>query len=578
MAAHCRFVIRACLLGGALFVFYPSTFADEPATRPKLAVLVVFDQMRGDYLGRWEKLFGPSGFRRLQEDGAWFQNCHYPYALTTTGPGHAALLTGTWPARHGIVDNEWYDRSAAKLISCVASERYQRVPPAVEEKDAPMGQDDPLGDKKPKGNGSPELLLVPTFGDAIKEATGGKAKVVSISFKDRSAILLASRHPDACYWLDASTGEFVTSTYYREALHAWVDEYNRGRPADRWFGKDWRRLVPDLDYERYAGPDDVAGEGKGIAQGRTFPHSMTGGRDKLSKNYYAALYNSPFGNELILQLVERAIEAEKLGQREVPDLLSISFSCNDPIGHCWGPDSQEVLDVTLRSDLIIKELLATLDARVGKDRYILCLSADHGVCPLPEVSQAQGREADRISLTKLVIRANDYLTESCGNLAGKDKKTRWIDMATSAGFYLNRAALRDGGLEVNDVADTLAAWLKQQPGILTSYSASKLSGVDTPADSMLLRSRRSFRADRSGDVVVVLKPYYLFTSALLNTSHGSPHPYDTHVPLLVFGPGVHKGKRGDEVWPQAIPAILARSLGIKPPAAAEAPLPDGLFD
>jgi hypothetical protein len=576
MAARCRFVIHAFLVASALFLLPPHDFASEPASaRPKLAVLVVFDQMRGDYLVKWENLFGHEGFRRLLQEGAWFQNCRYPYAMTTTGPGHASLLSGTWPARHGIVDNEWYDRWAAKTVSCVASERYQRVPPA--QNGAEPDQLDPLGDRKPK-SASPELLLVPTFGDSIKEATGGKAKVVSVSFKDRSAVLPAGRHPDACYWLDPSTGEFITSTYYRETLHPWVEEYNRARPADRWFGKDWTRLRPEVDYERYSGPDDVPGEGKGFFQGRTFPHGMTGGKDKISKSYYAALYNSPFGNELILELVERAIEAEKLGQRDVPDLLCISFSCNDPVGHCWGPDSQEVLDVTLRSDLIVKELLATLDAKVGKGRYVLCLSADHGICPLPEVSRADGRDADRISLSKLVRQAEEHLTATCGKAAGNEKSARWIEEATSVGFYLNRATIRAQGLDMDKVADALAAWMKEQPGILTSYTASQLAGTDSTVDALLLASKRSFRADRCGDVVVVLKPYYLFTSTLLSTSHGSPHPYDTHVPLLAFGPGIHKGKRSDAVWPLAVPAIFAQALGIKPPAAAEAPVPHGLFD
>jgi len=535
--------------------------------RPRLAVLVIFDQLRGDYLERWESLFGEDGFHRLQHDGAWFQNCHYPYAHTVTGCGHASVLTGCSPATHGIVGNEWYDRAAGEVVNCVVSERYQRVPPTPAAAKKTTAKEDSLGEKRTKGHGAPDRLLAPTLGDALKAATGGRSRIVSLSFKDRSAILPAGRQPDACYW-SAEGGKFVTSTYYRERLHPWVEKFNAGKPADRWRDMTWDKLRPDLDYERYSGPDDVAGEGKGAMQGRTFPHPMG------SLLYYQALYNSPFGNELLLDLVKKAIDAEHLGHGPVPDLLCVSFSCNDPIGHIWGPDSQEVLDVTLRSDLIVKELMAHLDARVGKDRYILALTADHGVCPLPEVSRAKGKDAGRVSPSVLRREAEAFLDETFS----KGEKTRWIENSSEPWFYLRRDVLQGRGLKQSDVEEALAGWLKKQPGIQTAYTRTQLLG-ELPADDALGQSvRLSFHPDRCGDVAIILKPYYLFTSALLATSHSSSHSYDTHVPLLVHGPGVQKGIRKDPVTPQATAAILAQALGIKPPARSEAPVPDGLFN
>jgi hypothetical protein len=535
------------------------------SSRPRLAVLVYFDQMRGDYLSRWETLFGEGGFRRLESEGAWFQNCRYPYAFTVTAAGHASVATGCSPDKHGIVANDWYERSSGASVNCVSAERYVRVPPRAKEGEK---------DKKSKGV-SPERLCQPTLADALKEATGGKGRVVALSLKDRSAVLPGGRRPDACYWLDSTTGQFVTSTYYRERLHRWVEEYNKGQPADQWFGKEWTRFRTDLDYARYSGPDDQAGEGKGAFQGRTFPHPMDGGPERQKRSYYSALYNSPYGNELLLELVERAIDAEKLGTNDVPDLLCVSFSSNDPIGHCWGPDSQEVLDVTLRSDLIVKELLAYLDAKVGAGRYVLALTADHGVCPLPEVARKQGKEAARISPAMLSAAADEFLDQRFGM---RKEKTPWVEATAGPWVYLNRDLIQRRGLKVADVEVTLAGWLAKQEGVQAVYTRAA-DGGSPEGDAIGQSVRRSFHPDRCGDLYVLQRPYYVFSLPLgTGTTHGTPHPYDTHVPLLVYGAGIRSGIRKEAVTPQAAAVILAEVLGIKPPSGAEAPVPRDLLD
>lgn len=550
----------ALLLPSLLVSDRPARAAEAEPPQTKLAVLVVFDQMRGDYLKRWDALFGEGGFHRLTRDGAWFQECHYPYAHTVTGAGHASVLTGCWPWKHGIIANEWYDRAVGEQVYCATTDRYQRVPP-------PAGAD---GKKKKQEGGNPDRLLSPTLGDALKAATGGKGRVVALSLKDRGAVLPGGKKADACYWFDASAGIFITSTYYRDRQHPWAEEYNRGRPADRWFGKPWQRLRADLDYARYSGPDDVPGEGRGVLQGRVFPHRMTGGLKEPGRLYYEALYNSPFGNELLLGLVKAALAGEKLGTRDTPDLLAVSFSCNDPIGHCWGPDSQEVMDVTLRSDLIVKELLTLLDAQVGKGRYSLVLTVDHGVCPLAEVARAQGHDADRLPTSLLKEEAEEFLEQTYG-------RGGWVKAAEHPWVYLNQSLIKERGLKAADVEAALAGWLVKQPGIQAAYTRTQLlAGV--PADDAIGRMvRRSFHPDRAGDVAVVVKPYYQITQFLTGTGHGTPHPYDTHVPLLVYGPGVKAGVRKDRVAPQAAATILAHALGIKPPADAEVPLPDELF-
>jgi Type I phosphodiesterase / nucleotide pyrophosphatase len=556
-------LVVPCLLA---LVSIPARAA-PPAEKPgrpaiRLAVVVMFDQLRGDYLIRWHDLFGKDGFRRILDEGAWYQNCHYPYANTVTGAGHASVHTGCSPMTHGIIANDWYDRTEGASVYCATTLRYQPVP----------GRKSARKTSK-SGAGSPDRLLAPTLGDALKEATHGKGKVVSLSFKDRSAVLPGGRRPDACYWLDSSTGNFVTSTYYRDAVHPWVARFNNAGKAEQWAGSLWERLRPDLDYAKIVGPDKVTGEGKGVEQGVTFPHPL-GGRPPLSlKTYYGALYNSPFGNNLLLDFTKAAVTAEHLGQDDVPDLLCVSFSSNDPVGHCWGPDSQEVFDTTLRSDLIMRDLLAFLDARVGKGRYVLALTADHGVCPLPEVSRKKGKDAWRVPLTTLARGAEGFLQKEFGGGRGG-----CIEALSAGAIYLNRGWMKAGNLQPATVEKALAGWLKKQNAIQTAYTRTQLLAGLPKNDSVGQRVRRSFHPERSGDVFPVLKPYYLPSSPLATgTTHGSPHDYDTHVPLVVYGPGIHGGASKKPVIPQAIVPIVARSLNIPPPKKVDATVPSGLF-
>lgn len=536
----------------------------EAEAKPKLVVLVVFDQLRGDYLERFNAHFGKNGFQRLERDGAWFTNCHYPYAVTKTAAGHASLATGTCPDRHGIIENEWFDRQLGDQAYCVGSERYEQVPP----RQVPPKTDK---DKKKKIEGiSPETLKAPTFADALKKATENKARVVSLSFKDRSAVLLGGAKADACYWFDTIDGVFVTSTYYRDRVHDWVAAFNRRKPADAWMGKAWTPLDPKLDFKKLTRKspferDDDGDEDEPFR--RTLP--------TLTKSlYYKALYISPFGNDLLLQLTKEAIAAEQLGKHDTTDLLCVSFSCNDAVGHLWGPDAPEVLDITLRSDLVVKELLDVLDEKVGKGKYVLAISADHGVCPLPEISKADGLQAARLPTTLLSADAEEFLRETFGK---PGEKARWVEGKTEPWVYLNRKLIKERGLEAADVERALAKWYEQRPGIQKSYTRTQLLKGVAEDDAIGKSVMRSFDPDRAGDVMVVLKPYYLLSVPLgMGTNHGTPHDYDTHVPLLVYGPGIRAGKYKERVTPQALAAIFARAVGIDPPAKAEAPVPASL--
>ncbi len=580
-----------------LFVLF--TPVPPPSAEPevKLVVLVVFDQLRGDLIDKWRPHFGSDGFRRVQKDGAWYTHCHYPYATTSTGPGHAALLSGTSPAVSGIVNNEWYDRREKGQVNCASEARFRMVPGPLKPPAA--------GDKRP--GGSPGRMLVPTVADQLKVAYGERAKVFGVSLKDRSALLPSGQTPDGAFWFD---GRFVTSTRYADAAPGWVKAFNVGGTAESYFKRNWAKLRDDLNYTTITGTaDNQKGEGDVAGQGTTFPHPTTGANKKgehyatladAGSSYYEAVANSPFGNELLLEFAKTCIDAERVGQRGVPDLLTVSFSSNDLVSHCWGPDSHEAFDMTLRSDLILAELLKHLDAKVGAGRYAIILSADHGACPLPEVAVQQGREAKRLPLAKLTTGVEAHLRAKFGNpdrasdtVDPDDKKTeRWLEAVVPPYLYLNRKLAVAKKANVADVAAEAARWMKTQEGIEAAYTAADLTTPGEP-DSVREMVRLSFYAERSGDVYVVLKPYHLIdttkptldTSALkpvlvmkpaTGTTHGSPHEYDRHVPLIVFGPGVAAGRHDAPTSPLSAAAVAAFFLGVPPPTSAAAP-PPGLF-
>ena len=548
----------------------------EP-THPKLVVLVVFDQMRGDYPKKWQPLFGDGGFKRLQTDGAWFTNCHYPYAYTLTAPGHTSLSTGTTPSKHGIVANDWYDRATGESVASVT--------PPLEEKARGVG---------------PYRRTAESVGDVLLRVLLGKGRVASLSLKDRAAILMAALRAQICYWFNSQTGNFQTSAYYRPDPHPWVTKFNKLKTADQWLDKNWDRFDSKLDYVPFSGPDDFIGEGTGYNQGQTFPHRFQLGKTKDEKKnkqaFYDAVTNSPMGNELLLEFAKTAIVSEKLGQGDTVDLLCISFSSNDLIGHCWGPDSQEVLDVTLRTDALLKNLLGFLDDKVGKGNYYFALSADHGVCPLPEFVKGKPayddprklvKDAERIEPEILTTKAEAFLN---AKFLPEGKKAPWLELPKKANtwLYFNHATLKELKLDQAVVERALADWFNIQPGIERAFTRTEMRDQDSrePSD-LLLSVRRSFHPDRSGDVMVIIKPYCLFSPATLTknpdklpsyrTTHGTPHPYDTHVPLMVMGPRIQPGIRDQAVTPQAMASILAEALGVPAPKDATYSLPTGLF-
>lgn len=537
-----------------------SSYGEPAPNKGKLAVLMVFDQFRGDYLTKWNEHSNAGGFKKLLEEGVVFENCHYPYAGTITGAGHATLGTGVTPSVHGIVGNDWFDRKESKSVYCAASPRYMPVPPV---KDASEKE-------KKKGAGNPERMLAPTLGDSLKKATNNQGKVVSLSFKDRSAVLPAGFSPDYCFWFDSGVGGFQTSNYYQSSFPKWVKEFNESGFVNQWKGKAWEKFKPSLDYSKIAGPDDQQGEGLGKGQGKSFPHPF----GKTQADYFEALYNSPFGNEVLFELMKKAVVAEKLGQTDSKDFLSISFSSNDPVGHTWGPDSQEVFDTTLRTDDLLNRLIAFLDEKVGRKNYTIVISADHGICPIPEVSKNKGVDAGRVNTDLLGKELENELAAKFGKSGPKGK---YVESFTNGFVYFNKAVLSEKSIKLEDIIDFSKVWVKKQKGIADAFGANDFANSNQSESSLLKQIALSYHPDRCGDLYVLLKPYYVPGNYLTGTTHGSPHKYDTHVPLVVFGGGVKPGLYKEKVAPTLAPAILAKFLEIPNPEKCQLEAPSFIW-
>lgn len=507
----------------------------------RLLVLVIFDQMRGDYLERWVAAFGPDGFERMKKEGTWYANCLLPYACTATAPGHASLVTGASPSVHGIIENARYDRSSGKLLTTFLDET--RTPPML----------------------SPTQLLAPSLSGSLKAATDGRGKYFSLSLKDRSAVLMGGKEATNIFCFD--NGRFHTSSYYSEPP-AWVDKFNEGSESARFAGQVWNRFS-SANYDSLAGKDDQEGE----YPPRTLPKTLPA----VSAQYYRELEASPFGNELVWSFAKTAIEAEKLGDRNTTDILALSFSSNDLVGHAYGPDSHEVLDITLRSDDLVARMIAYLDAALGRDRYTLVVTADHGVAPLTEVVSNR-IEARRSHPGELVKGFDDALDDAFGKV--NNVPGRWLEgnfKGTYPWVYLNRRLIESLGVPFDAVEAFSAKWLANRDGVVTVFRRTKLEeGICLPEEKpMFDLVRNAFHKERSGDLCIVPKPHWAFTTAL-GVDHGSLHDYDRQVFILALGAGVPvKGKQSAPLNWLSITPMVCKTIRINPPAKSTKQLPEG---
>ncbi len=524
--------------------------------KPALVVAISIDQFRGDYLSRFSRYFGEGGFNLFLKQGAHFANCHHAHSLTKTGPGHAVMLTGVHANINGIIGNDWIDPQSFERVSCVgdANESMVGLPP-------PSGPRLP-GISDVHIGRSPRYLLASTVGDELKVARGGRPKVIGIANKDRGSILMAGRMADQAYFMEGA--RMVSSTYYMKELPAWARDWNDARKADAYFGKVWDRVLPESEYAGQ-GPDDAPGEDRTVGKlGNTLPKTVTGGEEAPGPGFYYALQNTPFSNELIADFVRAAIEHERLGQREgITDLLCISFSANDLIGHLYGPDSHEIMDNVVRMDRTLAELFAFLDERVGLSRCTIVLTADHGASPMPETIHAIRPDipAGRIDGSALLRTAEAALNEAFGPLK---ENGRWLVRDDST-FLIHPTALAERNVARVDAQRVLRDALVQIDFVQAAYTREELEKGDVH-DSLGEQAVLSFNRARSGDVTFQSKPYFFSKST--GTNHGAPHSYDTHVPLVWFGVGVKPGVYTERVHVADLAPTLAHILGLNAPPMA----------
>lgn len=528
--------------------------AAEPVPKqPALVLVLTIDQFRGDYLNRFREHLVPGGLKLLVDEGANFVDCHYRHAVTKTAAGHAVVLTGVHANIHGIINNAWIDRETLKRVNCVDDDSVQILGRAEDRSGVRRpGAATPLG-------ASPRRLIATTVGDSLKLTRGGRSKVIGISSKDRSAILLAGKLADAAYWMDK--GRIVTSTHYMKELPAWVAAFNEAGRVDSYFGKIWDRLLPVEAYNALQGPDDVIGESTDLAMGRTFPKKINGGADTITAAYYEAFENTPYKSEVLVDFARLAVEQENLGRRGVTDVLCLSFSANDTIGHSYGPDSHEVMDITLRTDRMLADFFTFLDGRIGLKNCTIVLTADHGVAPIPERVKAMNANfsAGRVDNVRVLKTCEAALERAYGPLSGG---RHWLIVDESNLLFM-RDVLKEKNAPQSEAENVVREALLTIDFVAAAYTRTDMEAgkvLGPYAAATLL----SFNRERSGDLYYQTKPYWLDRKT--GTNHGSPYNYDTYVPMVWYGVGVTPGTYTESVGVDDIAPTLANLLGIlRPP-------------
>jgi len=517
----------------ALVVCAGSGHAAEP---PRLVLQVTVDQLRGDMLPRYRNRFGAGGFRRLMEQGAWYANAHYGTANTFTASGHAVLVTGADTSEHGMVANHWFDRALGKRINCLFD---------------------------PDHGISPRNLGSSTLGDELVAASGGRARTFAVAGKDRSAVIPAGRRGMA-YWFDDETGRFGHSSWYGSSPPAWVAAWNAANPAAGFRGREWTPLDASArDFTAAMRANEHARPTPPVS--KAFPHRLP---DSADHTLFEAMPELPAFDEYTLAFARELIERESLGRGPATDYLSVSLAQLDYAGHGFGPNSLEYADSLLRLDATLAGFFAFVEEQVGADRLLIVLAADHGVDEIPEVKRSERFDAGRLYPDKLREQMNQALASRFGVNA------ELVAAFTPPGLYLDRTKIAALKLDFAAVEAELAAEMRLVPGVAHAITRSDLLAGRLPQTALMRRMQRAFHPDRSGDVVIVQKPFwYLYHDAeCCGAMHGSPYSYDTHVPVIFAGAGIRPATLWREVEPASIAPTIAALLGIEAPSGSSAPV------
>jgi predicted AlkP superfamily pyrophosphatase or phosphodiesterase len=494
---------------------------------PRLIVVIAVDQMRGDYVEKYQHQWS-AGLKRLVTEGAWYRQADYPYFNTVTCAGHASLSTGTVPAVHGMVLNEWWEAASGRIVSCT---------------DDPSQQLISYGRPIAGAGNSAAKLMAPALADELRLQRSPAPRVVSISMKARSAINMGGHRPDVVTWLDDS-GAWVTSTAFATAPVPFVAEFVRAHPIVKDIGRVWDRAMLK---EKYEGDDSTLGRRNPKVGSLSFPHTLRSAGADVDEAFSDAWESTPFADAYVARMAAAAVDALKLGQSAGVDYLALSFAALDKVGHDFGPESHEVQDVLYRLDRELGVLLDKLDRAVGHGNYTVALSADHGVSPTPERVSAMGFDAGRISVKKLRAALDEVLQRELG--PGTYVATvQHTDIYFRPGVYQR---LVDTPRAMNAALDVV----RGTPGVWRAYRREDLLLGAGDGDPIMRAAARSYFDGRSGDMVLLPRAYWITSES--TTTHGTGHRYDTRVPLILFGHGIRAGEYLQPVSPLDIAPTLA---------------------
>jgi predicted AlkP superfamily pyrophosphatase or phosphodiesterase len=507
--------------------------AQEPAHRPRLIVLLMVDQFRGDYVDKFRAQWS-AGLRRFLTRGAWFRQADFPYFNTVTCAGHASVSTGAVPSAHGMILNGWWDRATQKAVTCTEDEHAAAIS---------------YGRPVTSGGESLARLRASTLADELRAQLSPAGRTIAFSLKARAAVTLGGQRPDAVAWFDDS-GSWVTSTAFSKGPVAEVADFIAHHPVDADFGRVWTRTLAPGAY-LYESPAVGVREAKGVSA--AFPHALRGASSSPDATFYDQWQSSPLADEYLAHMALDVASHMKLGTiAGRTDMMAISFSTLDKVGHDFGPNSHEIQDVLIRLDRTLGELFAGLDRLVGPGRYTVALTADHGVAPMPERAVAEGLDAGRIAADALSAAIERSLSQTLG--AGPH-----VARVMNAEVYL-RPGVYDRLRAQPAAIDALRTAVTTLPGVLSLYTRSELSGTRFDDDPIGRRLARGFYAERSGDLMIVPRPYWLVQAA--GTSHGTGHGYDTRVPVLLMGAGIARGEYLSPASPTDVAPTLAFLSGV----------------
>ena len=503
--------------------------------RPKLVVGIVVDQMRWDYLYRYQKRYTDGGFKRLLGEGFSCENTMIPYVPSVTAIGHTCIYTGSVPSIHGIAGNNFVKEG--KKVYCTDDVSVK-----------------PVGTTSKAALMSPRNLWVSTIGDEMKIASNGRAKVVGVALKDRASILPAGHNPNGAFWFDDQTGCFITSSYYMDRLPKWVEAFNGKRLPEQYLSQKWNTLYPKNTYTESTTDENEYENGIREGVKATLPLNLP----ELYKKYgYGIIRNTPFGNSLTLDMAKAAIDGEQLGADDETDLLAVSCSSTDYIGHQVGTHAIETEDTYLRLDKAIADFLAYLDSKVGKGNYLVFLSADHGAMNNAAFLQDRRIPAGSWDASATAKKLNHVLAKEYPE-AGDIVKT-----VMNYQVFFNRDVIKSKQLDFDNIKQTVVNVLKEDPSVLYACDMAKASTESIP-EEVKSRIINGYNRERSGDVVIILKPNF-YAHSMKGTDHGAWNSYDTHIPLVFMGWGIKHGATTKQTFMTDIAPTIAAMLHVQAP-------------